>query len=112
MFERADRNMKKILITAILSLFCLGIGFTSFIVNDITHITSWYTDYGKQVVHFEKQEKDHHRKYVHDTKDGRDHKEQLKQEPSDDFMKEKKSFEQQDNSNSAPLHTTAADDGN
>ena len=34
--------MKRILITVILTIICFGIGVTSFAVNDLSNLTTWY----------------------------------------------------------------------
>lgn len=57
--------MKRILITVLITLFCFGIGATSFIVNDLSNYVKWYQTDVRPTMDKKKQNKEEHKKKDH-----------------------------------------------
>lgn len=75
--------MKRILITVLITLFCFGIGATSFVVNDLSSYVKWYQTELKPNMDKNKKDKEQMRRQEHQLeKDGR------RQESKDDDDKE------------------------
>lgn len=86
--------MKRILITVILTIICFGIGVTSFAVNDLSNLTTWYRVEVRPAI-----EKAYHDK-KHDKKDKERESDKKYQE---DKLFDKKSKGKEENMNRSPM---------
>lgn len=92
--KKGGISMKRILITVILTIICFCIGVTSFAVNDLSHLTTWYRAEVKPAI-----EKVHHDK-KHDKKDKERESDKKSQESK---LSGKKEDGKEENMNRSPM---------
>lgn len=90
--------MKRILITVLITIFCFGIGATSFAVNDLSNLNDWYQNEVKPVT-----EQNHHK-----IKKDSEHKE--KDVKSHNQKKDKHENKKSHNENLEEQHATPSED--
>ena len=86
--------MKRILITVILTIICCGIGVTSFAVNDLSNLTTWYRVEVRPAI-----EKAYHDKKHEKTEDRKDKERESDKKYQEDKLFDKKSKGKEENMN-------------
>ena len=87
-------RMKRILITVILTIICFGIGVTSFAVNDLSNLTTWYRVEVRPAI-----KKAYHDKKQEKTEDRKDKERESDKKYQEDKLFDKKSKGKEENMN-------------